>query len=63
LCCHQGIAEKSIRVAIAMGTAAKASEAPIQRHAMCLVRRGASTNRRSRMYSSCLDPERERTER
>ena len=60
--CHQRVAEESIRAAIP-GARAINSDTVIHRHAMCLNRRGASTNRRSRTYSSRMERECERTER
>ncbi len=62
-CCHHGVAEESIREAVPNARAINSSEPLIHRHAMCLNRRGASTNRRSRTYSSRMERECERTER
>src|SRR2546421_2548627 len=62
-CCHHGVADRSMCEAIPDTRAIKSSERLIHRHAMCLNRRGASTNRRSRTYSITMERECERTER
>jgi hypothetical protein len=63
LCCHHRIAERSILEAIPTARTANTEEKVIQRHEICRHRRGASTNRKSRTYSSTPVRERARTAR